>query len=63
MTTISCTTPVGILGVGCTAWYSFLLDYELGRLLACKGDLAGARRHMELVMTGKFSRRSVDLPY
>ncbi|KZT05152.1 uncharacterized protein LAESUDRAFT_781726 [Laetiporus sulphureus 93-53] len=27
--------------------------YEYGRLLACKGDKEGARRHLELVMSGK----------
>lgn len=27
-------------------------DYELGRLLACKGDKEGARSHLELVMSG-----------
>ncbi|EIN05662.1 hypothetical protein PUNSTDRAFT_74230 [Punctularia strigosozonata HHB-11173 SS5] len=27
--------------------------YELGRLLACKGDRDGARRHLELVLSGK----------
>ena len=27
-------------------------DYELGRLLACKGDKEGARSHLDLVMSG-----------
>ncbi|EMD32712.1 hypothetical protein CERSUDRAFT_161188 [Gelatoporia subvermispora B] len=27
--------------------------YEYGRLLACKGDKAGARQHLDLVMSGK----------
>lgn len=29
------------------------IDFELGRLLACKGDKEGARKHLELVMSGK----------
>ena len=29
-----------------------ILDYELGRLLACKGDKAGAKEHLDLVMSG-----------
>ncbi|KAG6843937.1 hypothetical protein H0H87_011585 [Tephrocybe sp. NHM501043] len=28
-------------------------DYELGRLLACRGDVAAARREFELVLSGK----------
>lgn len=29
-------------------------DYELGRLLACQGDKDEARRHLDLVFSGKF---------
>lgn len=28
------------------------IDYELGRLIACLGDEAGARKHFELVLSG-----------
>ncbi|GJE96162.1 hypothetical protein PsYK624_123550 [Phanerochaete sordida] len=31
----------------------YYTHYELGRLLACKGDVAGARKHLDLVMSGK----------
>ncbi|THG95455.1 hypothetical protein EW026_g6202 [Hermanssonia centrifuga] len=31
----------------------YYTHYELGRLLACKGDKEGARSHLELVMSGK----------
>jgi hypothetical protein len=31
------------------------IDYELGRLIACLGDEAGARKHFELVLSGKLS--------
>jgi len=27
-------------------------DYELGRLLACQGDEDGARKHLQLVLSG-----------
>ena len=29
-----------------------VVDYELGRLLACRGDKEAARRHLDLVMSG-----------
>lgn len=29
-----------------------LKDFEYGRLLACKGEKAQAREHLELVMSG-----------
>ncbi|KAI0085514.1 hypothetical protein BDY19DRAFT_438314 [Irpex rosettiformis] len=31
----------------------YYTHYELGRLLACKGDKEGAKKHLELVMSGK----------
>jgi len=31
----------------------YYAHYELGRLLACKGDTEGARRHLDLVLSGK----------
>jgi len=31
----------------------YYAHYELGRLLACKGDIENARKHLELVMSGK----------
>ncbi|CCM00537.1 uncharacterized protein FIBRA_02571 [Fibroporia radiculosa] len=31
----------------------YYAHYEYGRLLACKGDKEGARKHLELVMSGK----------
>ncbi|KAG6862884.1 hypothetical protein C0993_001075, partial [Termitomyces sp. T159_Od127] len=31
-----------------------LLDYEYGRLLACRGDVVGAKREFELVLSGKW---------
>ncbi|KDQ49454.1 hypothetical protein JAAARDRAFT_42869 [Jaapia argillacea MUCL 33604] len=31
----------------------YFTHYELGRLLACKGDKEGARKHFELVLSGK----------
>ena len=32
---------------------SRVTDYELGRLLACQGNKEEARRHLELVFSGK----------
>ena len=32
---------------------SFVLDYELGRLLACRGNIESARHEFELVLSGK----------
>lgn len=34
-------------------------DYEYGRLLACTGDTDGARRHLELILSG-LSRESMQ---
>ena len=31
----------------------FVLDYELGRLLACQGNIESARHEFELVLSGK----------
>lgn len=31
-----------------------LLDYELGRLLACEGKVDEARSHFDLVLSGKY---------
>ena len=36
------------------------LDYELGRLLACKGDKAAARGHLDLVASGKHLEASTS---
>ena len=32
---------------------NFVLDYELGRLLACQGNIESARHEFELVLSGK----------
>lgn len=32
-----------------------LLDYEYGRLLACRDDIAGAKKEFELVLSGTSS--------
>ena len=32
---------------------NFVLDYELGRLLACQGNTESARHEFELVLSGK----------
>jgi len=35
------------------AWYiPYSLDYELGRLLACRGDTETAKKHFGLILSG-----------
>lgn len=40
-----------------------LIDFEYGRLLACKGEKAHAREHLELVMSGAFRRHLLSCLY
>ncbi|KZW03062.1 hypothetical protein EXIGLDRAFT_728589 [Exidia glandulosa HHB12029] len=41
-------------------WLLYYSHYELGRLLACRGDKAGARQHLELVASGKHLESSAS---
>lgn len=34
-------------------FWSLCIDYEYGRLLACKGNIEGAKHQFELVLSGK----------
>lgn len=42
-----------------TSWaYLFVVDYEIGRLHACKGNTDEAQKHYDLVLSGLSSARS-----
>lgn len=39
--------------LGLSLWRAWVVDFEYGRLLACRGDKEGARVQLDLVMSGK----------
>ena len=51
--TMSCISPVSAESTSAYLWLSTGVDFEYGRLLACRGDKEGARVQLDLVMSGK----------
>ena len=49
----ACSSTFSLHVLGLSLWRAWVVDFEYGRLLACRGDKEGARVQLDLVMSGK----------